>query len=172
MTRKRNRAARRKRIEAAGQRIEAAAPKKEFISNTSGRLQAMYSTAGLFSARQFASITDTLVKASQRREVELRQRIKRQTAPAPAPTVQASYPEPSVTPVSAVGGSESSDSRGELEPVPAGSEVTVMDDHSAFNRTFSTSGESTRIVRTCEHAPLTVDRCLQPTGLAVRRLRH
>ena len=165
MTRKRIRAARRKRIEAA-------APKKEFIPNLSGRLQVMYSTAGLVSARQFASITNTLVKASQRREAELQQRIKRQTAPAPAPTVQASYPEPSVTPVSAVGGSESGDSRGELEPVPAGSEVTAMDDHSAFNRTFSTPGESTRIVRACEHAPLTVDRCLRPTGLAARRLRH
>jgi hypothetical protein len=137
MTRKRNRAARRKRIEAAN-----AAPKKEYMANMGGRFQAMSNTAGLFSPCQFASITDTLVKASQRRDAELQQRMNRQRTP--APTVQTSYPEPSVTPVSEFShGSDSGDSRAELEPVHEDSEVVIaMDDHSAFDRTFSTSGKS------------------------------
>jgi hypothetical protein len=130
-----------KQRSAQRKRDEAATPKKEFISNMDGQLQAMSDTAGLFSPRQFASITDTLVKASKRRDAELQKYMNRQAAP--APTMQASHHEASVTPVSEVSrGSGSDDSRVEVEQVrkPAREHV-VRDDHSAFDRTFSTTGK-------------------------------
>jgi hypothetical protein len=141
-------------------RNEAATLKKESISNIDGRLRAMSNTTGLFSPRQFAGITYTLVKASKRRDAELQMYMKRQAAP--APTIPASHHEGSATPVSDVSrGSGSGDSRVEVEQVrkPAREHV-VRDDHSAFNRTFSTTGKFPHIVRACGHASLTVYRCI------------
>jgi hypothetical protein len=113
------------------------------MANMEGRARAVSNTAGFFSHRRFASITDTLIKASQRRDAEMQQRMNsRQTVPAPA--VQASHPAPapSVTPVSEVSrGSESGDSRAELEPVRESGETVARDSHSNFNRTCSTSGK-------------------------------
>jgi hypothetical protein len=112
------------------------------MANMEGRARVVSNTASFFSHRQFASITDTLIKASQRRDAEMQQRMNnRQTAPAPAVQASHSAPAPSVTPVSEVSrGSESGDSRAELEQVCESSE-TARDAHSNFNRTCSTSGK-------------------------------
>ncbi|KAI4691472.1 uncharacterized protein J4E84_003766 [Alternaria hordeiaustralica] len=86
------------------------------------------STNGLLN-RQFASITDVLVKASQRRNAELQELQQRRSRPVPIPSTPKAAPELPVTPEPELSqGSDSCDDRPELEQAYKSDENTASDE--------------------------------------------
>ncbi|KAH6867031.1 hypothetical protein BKA58DRAFT_216328 [Alternaria rosae] len=82
--------------------------------------------------RQFASITDVLIKASQRRNAELQELQQRRSRPVPIPSTPKSAPELPVNPKSELSqGSDSCDDRLEPEQAYESEESTASDESTA-----------------------------------------
>lgn len=99
------------------------------------------STNGLLN-RQFASITDVLVKASQRRNAELQELQQRRPRPVPIPSTPKAAPELPVTPEPELSqGSDSCDDRPELEKAYKSDENIASDEPTAAASVEGSSGK-------------------------------
>lgn len=116
--------------------------RKQTVTRMAHRDRIAATSANGLLGRQFASITDVLIKASQRRNAGLQELQQRRSRPVPIPSTPKSAPELPVTPEPELSqGSDSCDDRLEPEQAHKREESTASDESTAAASTKEPSGK-------------------------------